>query len=101
MDLRKIGNTGGLAAGQPSVAPTKQIRAQMQRMHSAIERLEVLVPVLAEALTPVLNVETQKETGKEGRAPYTTPLADAIAHCSERVDNVVYALNQILDRVEL
>lgn len=105
MDLRNptLKNCGNSIAGsQPDPHPSKkQVPAQMGHMCAAIERLEAFIPVLTDVLTPVLNAETQKETGQQGRPPYTTPLAEDLAYYAERVDNVVDALRQIIDRVEL
>jgi|GEM_PF-6313135 len=98
--LRNCGNS--IAGGEPDPHPSKkQVRAQMGHMGAAIDRLEAFVPVLLDVLAPVLNAETPKETTQQGRPPYTTPLAEDLAYYADRVDNVVYALRQLIDRVEL
>ncbi len=101
MSLGSIGNSVSGPNGQPNVVKEKEVPVQFNRMYAAIEQLEACIPRLADVLTPVLRVEPPKDTGNEGRAPLTTPLADGIARCVDRVDNVAYALREIIDRVEL
>jgi hypothetical protein len=97
----QAGTAGTGSVSQPNAARPGQVAEQFGHLSGVVEMLESTVTSLGKRLEAVLNPELRTEEGGQGRPPCTTPLAEDLALCAERVNNVVRRLISIIGRVEL